>query len=166
MHLTTPAIDQPSQQGQWRWGSITMRSERSLRLSKQNSPKATVPTWIQPPTRGNPAVQTPLGSCRCGWVGGASRSTRRGYRAAARYSLHEDAAGNASSLSDYLPIRALRTTRDDPSALSLTKRSVPQTLACDSVRFVPIAILIASKLFSLKRTSANAVLDSENPLTA
>ena len=41
------------------------------------------------------------------------RSTRRGYRAAARYSLHEDAAGNASSRSDYLPLRALRTTRDD-----------------------------------------------------
>ena len=41
-----------------------------------------------------------------------------GYRAAARYSLHEDAAGNASSLSDYLPLRALRTTRDDPIDLA------------------------------------------------
>jgi hypothetical protein len=45
-------------------------------------------------------------------------STRMGYRAAARYSLHEGAAGNASSLSDYLPLRALRTTRDDPIDLA------------------------------------------------
>ena len=38
----------------------------------------------------------------------------RVYRAAARYSLCEDAAGNASSLSDYLPLRALRTTGNAP----------------------------------------------------
>ena len=39
----------------------------------------------------------------------------RVYRAAARYSLCEDAAGNASNLSDYLPLRAVRTARDDPA---------------------------------------------------
>jgi hypothetical protein len=39
----------------------------------------------------------------------------RVYRAAARYSLCVDAAGYASNLSDFLPLRALRTARDDPA---------------------------------------------------
>ena len=49
----------------------------------------------------------------------------RGHRAAARYSLCEDAAGNASSLSDYLPLRALRTARDDPA---YPRRSIVKAL--------------------------------------
>jgi hypothetical protein len=80
------------------------RSRRSGSQSRRFY-RVRTPSVFPPP----PDPLTPARAMR----GTLGRSTRRGYRAATRYSLHEDAAGNASSRSDYLPLRGLRTTRDD-----------------------------------------------------